>query len=126
MSVSLTYSDNIDVDIVGANLYQKYLKHYNNNTNGSDSDSTSTSTDTEGYSIPACRQPPLLADEILPSTIEVVRSVLVRTGVSADTANLVNHSHREFATEDEKLRKPTAVVDNVLQAMEYIMLEEHM
>ena len=40
--------------------------------------------------------------------------------------NNVDHSHRDFSATDEELRTPTATTDDILQAVEYIMIEERM
>ena len=120
VNISLLFSDNIDVDIVGANLYQKYIDAYHNNSNGDDNNNT------DSYTIPACRHPPESTEDILPATVKKVHSVLVRTGVSTDsTTDNVDKCHREFTGLEKTLRTPTATTDDILQAVEFIMLEEN-
>ena len=53
----------------------------------------------------------------------------MRTGVSTDKSqgeDIMDHRHRDFMiNSDKELRKPTAVVDDFQQAVEYILLEEN-
>ena len=96
-------------------MYQKYVDAYHH---GDDSDTS--------YTVPPCRLPPPCIEGISPPSINKVVSVLVRTGVASDTPHSVDHSHKDFINTHERLRTPTATTDDILQAVEYILLEENM
>ena len=60
------FRDNIDVDIVGANLYQKYIKAYHHGSPDIDDNSTIP------YTIPSCRRPPPATGNITNLTLKVL------------------------------------------------------
>lgn len=109
----LTNSDNSDVDILGANLYQQYIS---------------------GASVPAMRAVPY-EDRLHPQSISSVVPFLVLTGVHSSNSifekNSVTakrpsgyQSHRDFEFSDPKLFQPALTFDTVLDAVQYILFQE--
>ena len=107
--------DNVEADILGANLYRRYLS---------------------GVSVPEPRRFP--SDILLPQTVVHVESILVSTGVhssnvisvkSQDQEYVANnsqsscqsHCHRDFADVTPELFTPTVLVTNVKSAVQYIL-----
>jgi len=113
--------DNVEADILGANLYRRYLS---------------------GVAVPRPRRLPLDA-VLLPQTVSQVESVLVSTGVHssnivsgklAHQENLDNapelstcpgHCHRDFPDVTDELFLPTVYVDTIKHAVEYILEQQH-
>ena len=111
--------DNAEDDILGANLYHRYLS---------------------GVAVPQPRRLPSDA-VLLPQTVSHVESVLVSTGVHS--SNVINskssshdavddcrqlstcHCHRDFADVGPELLSPTVSVSNVKHAVEYILQQQH-
>ena len=97
------------MDIVGANLYHKYIT-------GGD------------ISIPKSHLPPANAD-LAPQTVQQMRGILVKTGVSKverrdpSDGSVCCHSHRDFPINAD-LNTPYFSADNVLEAVERV-LQEH-
>ncbi|KAK2151583.1 hypothetical protein LSH36_358g01038 [Paralvinella palmiformis] len=98
--------DNIDVDIAGANLYQRYINAAAENKN---------------CALSASRQPPNNGI-FLPQTVTEIYGILVKTGVSFASSG-ITHSHRDF-TLDSDILKPHIILDNVLDAIQYIIKNE--
>jgi hypothetical protein len=104
-------SDNAEVDVLGANLYQRFIA---------------------GAAVPASR---IMPDDarLLPQTVTSVIPILVMTGVhssyssqSRGTPAVQNHcqSHRDFMNSAEELFHPAVKVDNVYDAVQYIIEQE--
>lgn len=104
--VSSNCRDNIDVDIAGANLYQRYINAAAENKN---------------CALSASRQPPNNGI-FLPQTVTEIYGILVKTGVSFASSG-ITHSHRDF-TLDSDILKPHIILDNVLDAIQYIIKNE--
>lgn len=96
--------DNPNVDIVGANLYDRYLKKAWSNRDNGNSDS-----DTDD--LPVSRSIPRHAS-LTEQTVRSMESVLVGTGVfnpneeKSDSEEDVYHGHRDIDNEPE-LAKPS-------------------
>ena len=126
------YSDNVEADILGANLYRRHLC---------------------GVAVPEPRRFP--SDVLLPQTVHHIESILVSTGVHssnvvsvescgqeknvddslhqlqdeknvADSSQLScqSHCHRDFADVTPDLFTPTASVTDVKSAVEYILQQQ--
>ena len=136
--VIYTFSDTPDVDIVGANLYNRYINQYmirKNNAHLSDEDTKKHLGAIIDADIPACRNTPEDTD-FLPQTVEESFGVLVCTGCykpdavaggrggkESDGDNKTYHGHRDFAY-NSSLCKPVATVDDVEKAIEFILQRE--
>jgi len=109
--------DNAEADILGANLYRRYLS---------------------GVVIPEQRRLPRDA-ELLPQTVSHMESILVSTGVhSSNTGSNMPpsvaecrqmsmcHCHRDFDDVSPDLFSPTVSVENVKHAVEYILHRQHL
>lgn len=160
--------DTQDSDIVGSNLYQRYVDRLLTRRRRSNTEDLSSSTrqtmqsarEEQDPDLPASRNVPLDA-RFHRQTVETVESVLVLTGVyrppaprkcsraaseaSADSgagesseeenycedgdddamesAEKAYHGHRDFPNNAE-LRKPTTLLDDVCEAIEYILQKE--
>ena len=102
----LFYRDNREVDIVGANLYQRYI-----NTTG----------DSSSQAIPQARKIPETLSSLQPSTVRTVQGILVRTGVYQEQSpNLSFHSHRDFTVDDDLLN-PHHICDDIEQAIDFVL-----
>ena len=122
------------MDIVGSNLYQRYVDRLHRASASLDDIENSNTTKESEFvdpTLPACRIMP--ADtKLLKQSVEEVNSVLVCTGVY--TAGVppeqrgderYYHGHRDFPNIAD-LYKPTKLVDTVYEAMQYIMEREQM
>ena len=134
-------SDNPHVDIMGANLYDRYIKQNalnaqngNSDEAGSASDDASSTTSLDSSSsLPSSRLIPTGA-ELDEQTVEHCLSMLVGTGVYKHGTDLnqkgpdgqfVYHGHRDIAYEPH-LTKPHKYVHDVHQGIEYIFEREAM
>ncbi|KAL8587131.1 hypothetical protein ACOMHN_026099 [Nucella lapillus] len=139
------FGDNPHVDIVGANLYDRFIKqqsaHSNNNngndmennsSNNSDDASSTTSTDSTTFpTLPSSRVIPTMVP-LNEQTVEHCLSLLVGTGVykhgtevnrkGAD-GKFIYHGHRDIAHEPQ-LTKPHKYVPNVEEGIDYIFARE--
>uniref|UniRef100_A0A0B7B3I6 Haloacid dehalogenase-like hydrolase domain-containing 5 n=1 Tax=Arion vulgaris TaxID=1028688 RepID=A0A0B7B3I6_9EUPU len=111
------FGDNPHVDIVGANLYNRYIKQKDANANAVD--------------VPGSRIIPDSA-ELSEQTVENCHSMLVGTGVykhNPSDGMVVNcntdvyHGHRDIAHEPE-LSRPHRYVHDVYDGIEYILRKE--
>lgn len=106
--VVFLHRDNQQVDIAGANLYQNYIDTKHNGM-----------AEETSLSIPA--------GNLLPQTVSSIHSILVKTGVykhSSASSNLAHQSHRDFPLTSDMFQ-PTVVVENVEEAVQYILRKEH-
>ena len=112
-------SDNPSVDIVGANLYDRYIKQRDSNGNSCD--------------IPLSRLIPH-SDDLYKQTVENCHSMLVGTGVykhlpedqqktSPTSKTGIYHGHRDVAHEED-LTKPHKYFEDVHEGIEYILKRE--
>lgn len=100
--------DNINTDIFGANLYDKYLARY----------SKGKGTKSRGMEA-------LLGDDLQSPTVKACISILVETGVhKRDSKFFPEHNPRDFLPMDECLGKPAFIVDNVGCAIDLALKEE--
>ncbi|GFR66328.1 cat eye syndrome critical region protein 5, partial [Elysia marginata] len=111
------FGDNPSVDIVGANLYDRYIKKKDKNCNS--------------FELPVSRIIPE-SEELHAQTVEDCHSMLVGTGVyrydpdrdsedsSQPTTAGVYHGHRDIEHEPE-LSKPHRFVHDVNEGIEYIL-----
>lgn len=98
--------DNINTDVFGANLYDKYLARYANGK-GSKSENMETLIGNNGLSAKACI------------------SILVETGVhKRDSEFISEHSPRDFLPVEEGLCKPAFIVNDVGCAIDLAFKEE--
>jgi len=113
------FSDNMEADILGANLYHRFLS---------------------GVAVPEPRRLPADAADLLPQTVTCVESILVSTGVHS--SNVVSsrsrddetvgdsvspcqcHCHRDFADVTAELFSPSLFVNNVKNAVEHILQQQ--
>lgn len=99
------FRDNINTDIYGANIFNKFLKE------------SRLSPNTNIYDVETC--PELSFCE---SMAQSCVSILVETGVHQTDSNfLVHHSHRDFLPIEKSLCKPTLISENVSQAIESVL-----
>ena len=144
----LISSDTPDADIVGANLYQRFIErlHRRRNEQTTTSASMTSQADTRDVNsndviestkrdveydseIPLCRNIPS-GTELKPQTVQSMQSVLVCTGVYQPGASFSReggeknyHGHRDFAF-NPALYKPTTTRASVYEAVEYILQQE--
>ncbi|CAG5123542.1 unnamed protein product, partial [Candidula unifasciata] len=111
------FGDNPHVDIVGANLYDRYIKRKDDNANSVD--------------LPVSRIIPK-SEELHEQTVENCHSLLVGTGVykhkpgeelNVNANSDVYHGHRDIAHEPE-LSKPHRYVHDVNEGIDYIFRKE--
>lgn len=121
------------VDIVGCNLYQRYVdrlkKRRMNNTLVEGEIQDSRLIELYDDQLPASRNVPLSV-KFFPQTVDNVKGLLVCTGVykkgtklevRATEKNL--HGHRDFPNSSE-LQKPSETFDDVEAAIDYILEKE--
>lgn len=102
------YSDNINTDIFGANLYDKYLSHYESG---------------EGTKSRSLEK--LLGNNVKCPSAKACISILVETGVyQRDSKFRTDHSPRDFLPVDDSLCKPAFIVEDVGQAINLTFKEE--
>lgn len=102
------YSDNINTDIFGANLYDKYLSRYESG---------------EGTKSRSLEK--LLGQNITSPRTKACISILVETGVhQPGTKFIPDHSPRDFLPVEDSLCKPAFVVKDVGQAINLAFKEE--
>ncbi|XP_070192263.1 haloacid dehalogenase-like hydrolase domain-containing 5 isoform X1 [Littorina saxatilis] len=136
------FGDNPHVDIVGANLYDRYIKQnalnlQNGNTtstgDSADEDACSVSSVDSASSLPSSRIIPENA-ELHDQTVEHCLSMLVGTGVykygtemnkKGPDGKYVYHGHRDIAHEPE-LTNPHKYVHCVDKGIDYIFERESM
>lgn len=123
-AVTYSYRDNPDVDVMGANLYDRYLQRVWSNPADSDDDD-----DIHKDHMPECRAIPK-SPTLYKQTVRSMESVLVGTGVFKPGTNLgskgpnVYHGHRDIENEPE-LTKPSRFSDDVYHGIEYILKREN-
>ena len=130
------HSDTPDSDIVGGNLYQRYVdrrQRYRNNNDGGGSDVNDNVKHNELYDheLPESRNIPVCA-ELSTQTVTEVETILVCTGVykpgmtvaREDDGEKHYHGHRDFEHNPE-LYKPTKVCLDACEAVEYILEKEN-
>ena len=107
------------MDIVGANLYHRFLRKQ----------SESTDND-ENYNLPRSRSIPNNS-ALYQQTVEAMESLLVGTGVykpeeedSSDDDNDIYHGHRDIENEPE-LAKPSKFVKDVYHGIQHILEKEN-
>ena len=122
--IYIYFRDNPNVDIIGCNLYERYLKDtWKNQRTGSRNNSVSRS-------LPKCRSIPRDVN-LYEQTITSVESLLVETGVynpekePASAQERVYHGHRDIEYEPE-LAKPSKIVADVEKGIRYILEKENM
>ena len=115
--------DNPNVDIVGANLYNRLVKQsYQNRLNGNSKYSSAE--------LPLCRFIPTHL-KLYEQTVLSMESLLVGTGVfkldntkaTDEKDNEVYHGHRDVMNEPE-LTKPTRFIPDVYYAIQHIFEQE--
>lgn len=118
--------DNPNVDIVGANLYDRYLKRaWLNRENGNEDDSSSHDA------LPVCRSIPKGVN-LYEQTVRSMESLLVGTGVfkpeemttDSSPKEEVYHGHRDILHEPE-LTKPSRFVSDVYHGLQHILKKEN-
>ena len=133
------YRDNPETDIYGANLYNRYLKkrslqQRNKRTKQKLSTASGTSSDIDSDDEELSSSVNMMEDEDLDSNnAQSCQSILVCTGVYCSSRDYVrydakrpsNHNHRDFVL-DPELKRPTYVVQNVLEAVKLVFEKERM
>jgi len=136
------FGDNPHVDIVGANLYDRYIKQNAlNSQNGNAVDSTESSGNSSDDTTSTPPSPSLPISRVIPTgvelndqTVEHCLSMLVGTGVykhgtevnkKGPDGKVVYHGHRDIAHEPH-LTNPHKYVHDVDQGIEYILERESM
>lgn len=115
--------DNPNVDIVGANLYDRYLKRtWSNRDNGN--------SDEESDDLPNCRTIPTNVS-LRRQSVRSIESVLVGTGVfnlekekEKCKDDDVYHGHRDILHEPH-LAEPSQFVPDVCHGIQYILEQEN-
>lgn len=125
------FGDNPHVDIVGANLYDRYIKQNALNlANGNESDGSTSSTSSSS-SLPSSRIIPS-GSELNEQTVEHCYSMLVGTGVykagtemnkKGPDGKIIYHGHRDIAHEPH-LTQPHKFVHDVHDGINYIFERE--
>ena len=116
--VLFVFRDNPNTDIIGANLYDRYLKKmWNNKDTGSD----------EETELPQSRVIPK-DTHLRRQSVRSVESVLVGTGVYSPESeenkdDEVYHGHRDIVFEPE-LAKPSIFVPDVYHGIQHILEHE--
>lgn len=104
----LIFSDNINTDIFGANLYDKYLSRYESG---------------EGTKSRSLEK--LLGKNMRGPNAKACISILVETGVYQPNSKFrTDHSPRDFLPVDDGLCKPAFIVKDVGQAINLVFKEE--
>jgi len=110
--------DNLNTDIFGANLYNRYLKRHR--TGRSSSGIAAVVAGRGAHT----SQLDIDEEENYPCA-EECHSILVQTGVSSASSGVdLNHSPRDFLPIEEGLREPTYYVPDVLQAVDLVLQKE--
>lgn len=118
--------DNPNVDIVGANLYDRYLKRsWQNRDNGNMDESSHNDTLPVSRSIPK-------GVNLYEQTVRSMESLLVGTGVfkpeetstGSSPSDDVYHGHRDIMNEPE-LAKPSRFVPDVYHGIQHILKQEN-
>lgn len=110
--------DNLNTDIFGANLYNRYLKRHR--TGRSSSGIAAVVAGRGAHT----SQLDIDEEENYPCA-EECHSILVQTGVSSASSGVdLNHSPRDFLPIEEGLREPTYYVPDVLQAVNLVLQKE--
>lgn len=116
-------SDNPNVDIVGCNLYERFLKDSWSNRRNRNRNDSITRTLPRSRSIPC-------EEALYEQTVTSMESLLVGTGVynpeketETRSEDSVYHGHRDIAHEPE-LAKPTKFVPDVDNGISYILEKE--
>ena len=131
-------SDNPDVDIYGANLFNRYLQRRKEKLHGRKSayvQQARSKTAGSSYYVPedAIAMMESDVDELFDTDetddaefigIEECESILVCTGVYSSNRDyteniLLDHNHRDFIM-DPELKKPTIMTTNVLEAVQAV------
>ncbi|XP_046835335.1 haloacid dehalogenase-like hydrolase domain-containing 5 [Vespa crabro] len=100
--------DNINTDIFGANLYDKYLSHYE------------AGEGTKSRSLEK-----LLGKNMKGPSAKACISILVETGVHQRNSQFITeHSPRDFLPVEDGLCKPAFIVDHVGDAIDLVFKEE--
>ncbi|XP_017875947.1 haloacid dehalogenase-like hydrolase domain-containing 5 [Ceratina calcarata] len=100
--------DNINTDVLGANLYDKYLSYC-----------------TKEEVLKSDKLKKLLGKDVKPPTAKACISILVETGVHHKDSDFVpEHSPRDFLPVDDSLCKPAFVVKHVGEAISLAFKEE--
>ncbi|XP_076752051.1 haloacid dehalogenase-like hydrolase domain-containing 5 [Xylocopa sonorina] len=100
--------DNINTDIFGANLYDKYLSHC-----------------AKEEALKTDKIKKLLGKDVNPPSAKACISILVETGVHQRDSNFTSeHSPRDFLPVDDSLCKPAFVVEHVGEAIRLAFKEE--
>ncbi|XP_033357123.1 haloacid dehalogenase-like hydrolase domain-containing 5 [Bombus vosnesenskii] len=100
--------DNINTDIFGANLYDKYLAY-----------------STKEEALKSDKLKKLLNKDITPPSAKACISILVETGVhKRDSDFIAEHNPRDFLPVEESLIKPAFVVEHVGEAIKVAFKEE--
>lgn len=100
--------DNINTDIFGANLYDKYLSRYGSR---------------EGSKAHSLEK--LLGKNVKGPSAKACISILVETGVHQRDSNFIpDHSPRDFLPVEDGLCKPAFIVDDVGEAINLAFKEE--
>eukprot|EP00794_Sanderia_malayensis_P013708 gene13708-15136_t len=101
--------DNLDTDIYGANLYQKYLQSHKEHR-------------------PKCDEDDYCKVKLNNTDVKTMESVLVNTGVSAIERSFpqkgINHLHRD-TPHQAGMTMPSYVVNDVLEAVQLIFRKEN-
>jgi HAD superfamily hydrolase (TIGR01456 family) len=129
--------DTPEVDIVGSNLYQRYVDRLhtrnNDNNNSSDESNKENKLSLIDSDLPESRNIPG-GTSLSKQTVDKVISILVCTGVykpgvmpepgsDEEEEKQYYHGHRDFPKINE-LYKPTKIVSNVDEAIDFILQHE--
>lgn len=126
---NISPSDNPEVDIVGCNLYQRYIdrlkkRRFRNSSLIEGEIRDSRYIELYDDQLPACRNVPPGA-KFFPQTVDTVKGLLVCTGVYKKGTKLeeIGSGHRDFPN-DSELQLPAKTLDDVDAAVDYILETE--
>ncbi|CAI2729906.1 unnamed protein product [Schistosoma spindalis] len=113
------FGDNPDVDVLGSNLYNNFLRRFRH-VSGGDKSPTEGHSQYKKVSVAQSRTVPPNA-AFLPQTAKGIDSVLVRTGVYKPTdGTRVHYCHRDFQGAAD-LVLPTFEVEDCLEGVQLIL-----
>lgn len=120
------FGDNPDVDVLGANLYNNFLRRFRH-LSGSDRTRNDEDAQHQRASVSNSRMMPSQA-ALLPQTARVIDAILVHTGVyrpgDMEQKRGTSYCHRDFQGATD-LVLPTFEVENCMDGIEMVLAEHN-
>ncbi|KAG1669289.1 Haloacid dehalogenase-like hydrolase domain-containing 5 [Nymphon striatum] len=115
--------DNVNTDIYGANLYNRYLMKRAEYMKREKQAVASKMLGMQGANVNMMSDPEFFVDE--DEGAVACDSLLVQTGVfNNNNQQMCDHSPRDFLPMEENLKMPSYIVDNVFTAVNHIFVKE--